>query len=462
MIHMDVQDQYQKLLDGYRREPFPSLKQRADRLRRIEQLLLNHEGELCEAVNQDFSFRSAGQTAFADITTTIKSARHGRQQLKYWMRDQRRSADLSLRLGGASAYSNFQPKGVVGIISPWNFPINLSLSPMISALAAGNRVLLKPSEMCPRTSELLQQLLQRYFAEDEVAVALGGADCAEAVCALPLDHLLYTGSTAIGRKIAAQTAENLTPLTLELGGKSPVIAGNKAKLKVLAEKLAFGKYFNAGQVCIAPDYLLASREQIATLIPLLQQAINRLDGNPSQNDAVGLIDQRQEQRLDSLLSECANAGAQIHQLRGVNGFTLQLIVDPPANSRIHREEIFGPLLLVNSIDSFEDGVDYIADRPQPLAIYYFGTDAKERSDLLTRTRSGALVENDIVFQYANDELPFGGMGESGQGRYRGRAGFECFSNERAVYRAGVINTGQLVLPPYRKTFQVLNHIMRKL
>ena len=448
------------LREGALALPHPCAAQRRDRLRRLKQLLLENETRFCEALSEDFGYRSADQTRFADITTTIKSVNHALDNLGFWMQPQRRAADLSLRMGGGRARVHFQPKGVVGIVSPWNFPVNLALSPLVSALAAGNVAFIKPSELTPRCAEVLREGVEKWFSPQEVNVACGDAELARAFVNLPFNHLIYTGGERIAKSIMRDASEKLTPLTLELGGKSPVIAGRGTNLSELAEKLIFGKFFNAGQVCIAPDYLMITEEQLPRLIAELRRALDAMDSNTGR-DAVQVINDNHRQRLQRLCEDAEFYGGSIHHL-AVDGspYALTLVVNPGEDALIQREEIFGPLLLVNTHDDFNDMVDDLRHRESPLVSYYFGRSNDEFTQLRESTRSGALVKNDVVFQYANDDLPFGGVGNSGMGRYRGIDGFREFSHARAEFHAPILDVAAMVTPPFTGLFSTINKMMR--
>ncbi len=459
----EIRTQLEILRRGFDSERYPSVAVRRSRIKRLRQLLLDNENRLLTALSEDYGYRSPKQSAFADITTTIKSANHALKHLNFWMQSERRSTDLSLRLSGASSYVEYMPKGVVGILSPWNFPINLALSPMVSVLAAGNRAFLKPSEGTPATSELLQQLIADYFSPDEVTVVCGGAEIAQAFCELPFDHLIYTGGTQIAKSIMASAAQHLVPLTLELGGKSPVVIDDSANLKTAAQRVAFGKYFNAGQICIAPDYVLLPRAQVSEFTALLKQAFEARNSSAIADDHVEIINDRHASRLHHYLSTARENGAEVHEFTAEhNNASLSVVISNGNAGEIEDHEIFGPSLLVYPVDSFEECLAHINRRSPPLVTYYFGRNEKHFTLLRHATQSGALVKNDVIFQYANDDLPFGGQGESGMGRYRGEHGFKEFSNQRAIFKSGWLDVSGMVTPPYPQFFGLVNKVMRKL
>lgn len=459
-----LQRRFDALKQGAQAEPMPSLKQRIDRLKRLNALLMDAEADFVEALSSDYGYRAAGQTQFADFTTTIKAVNHNINHLKYWMRPSKKQVDLSLRLSLARAEVHHVPKGVVGIISPWNFPINLSFSPLASVLAAGNSALIKPSEATPATSQLMEQRVAEVFSDSEVSVVTGDAAVASAMVELPFDHLIYTGSERVAQLISAASAKHLTPLTLELGGKSPVLVDRSADVRLLAKKLVFGKHFNAGQICIAPDVCFLHSSQIEPLISAMAEALDGTSTQASNDDSVRVINDKHRQHIQFLLDDARDHSASVRTLQPSTNpaYQLHIVVDPEPGAAILNQEIFGPVLLIRSADSFAQQQALIAETGPPLVIYYFGKDQAQFEQCIESTPSGAAVWNDVIFQYANDDLPFGGVGSSGYGRYRGRAGFEAFSNPKSVYRTGLIDTSNLVSPPYGKAFQLTNKIMRKL
>lgn len=448
---------------GHKSDPAPVLATRLDRLRRLRALLLEREADLLDALSHDFGYRSKQQSAFADITTTVKSVNHAIKNLSFWMQSQRRQTDLSLRFSGARCESAYTPKGVVGILSPWNFPINLALSPLASALAAGNTAFIKPSEITAATAERLAHLIPEYFGPEEVQVALGDVETSRRFAALPFDHLIYTGGEQVAKSIMRSAADNLVPLTLELGGKCPVLVGPGADLDLVARKVAFGKYFNAGQICIAPDYVLMTADQLDQFLPKLARAVARADASTTDNDAVSIINARHKQRLEQLITDAKSKGAQLHHFGSEKpgGYSLHVAINPGEDADICREEIFGPSLMIKTADSLASQIAMVGEGPHPLAIYVFG-DRRTFDEVAKNSQSGALIHNDIIFQYANDDLPFGGIGASGMGKYRGIDGFREFSNHRAIYRGGGIDVSKLVTPPYPRIFGAINKIMRKL
>lgn len=464
-IDIQLQSAFDVLRDGYGEERFPSLKQRVSRLSRLKALLVENEEALCTALSTDFGYRSVDQSSFAEITTTIKSVNYALKNVKFWMQASRRTPDLSLRMSGAKTATQAFPKGVVGIVSPWNFPINLALSPLVSVLAAGNRALIKPSEFTPASSALLAELVAKYFEKTEVAVVCGEAELAQQFVTLPFDHLIYTGGETVARHIMAAAAVNLVPLTLELGGKSPVIVSESANLKKTAQRIAFGKYFNAGQICIAPDYLMIAPERLDEFLNCLKDAVAAMNANADSVDSVTVINDRHRQRLADLVTESAEQGARVESFgeeSGAQPYKLNVVIDAPESTKISCDEIFGPLLLIKTIGSLDAQLAEIRKGGHPLVIYYFGNNESEFNTVAEQTSSGALVKNEVIFQYANDDLPFGGVGRSGMGKYRGLDGFNEFSHTRAIFKSGWLDISGWVTPPYNPQFRMLNKIMRKI
>ncbi len=453
------------LQHGFRAERYPSVATRIDRLDRLWNALDRFSDQLCEALNDDFGYRSSRQSYFADVATTGKSIRLTKKGVRKWMKAERRKADMPFSLFGAKAAVHYQPLGVVGIISPWNVPVNLTLTPLAGALGAGNRALVKPSEHTPSTSEVMVELIASAFSADEVSTATGDASMGQMFSALPFDHLVFTGGTSIAKHIMRAASENLTPLTLELGGKSPVLVGTGANLKSAASRIVFGKVFNAGQVCLAPDYVLVPRDKRDELVACIQDEIRRaLPAGAQSDDYVAVINTRQSHRIQGYIDEAREAGAPVLAEPAENSsvdrrIPITLIVDPDESLRVSREEIFGPILVIRSYDSFGEAVDYVNDRPRPLALYYFGDSAAEQKQVLENTLSGGVTINDVIMHYTFDDLPFGGVGPSGMGVYHGFDGFRQFSNARAVYRQTRVDLGRIIRPPYGRLFDRFSYYL---
>jgi coniferyl-aldehyde dehydrogenase len=441
---------------AFRREPYAPLAVRRDRLRRLIDLLYTHQDEICAAVAADYGRRSAFNTKLFDILPPLNALKYAMANVEAWMRPLRRSANFPYNLTGGRARVQFVPLGVVGNISPWNFPITLALGPLGGMLAAGNRVMLKPSELTPQTSATLQDLIARQFAQDEIAVVTGGVDVAIRFANLPFDHLLFTGSTEVGRRVAASAAHGLVPITLELGGKSPVLVGRSASLGEVAAKVVLAKTLNAGQVCLAPDYLLVHESQREELIAAMRATAAALypDGAASA-DFVNIISERHAQRLHAHLADALARGNRVIPLfEGPHAldprcFTPHLVVIEGNAGTLMDEEIFGPVLPIIGVGGIDEALERIAARPPPLAAYYFGSDAREIERVTKELACGSVVVGDLMSQFLQDDLPFGGVGESGMGSYHGREGFERFSHAKAVFRPSkLIDIGRLVRPPY--------------
>jgi len=482
---------------------------RLERLERLQSLIDTHGPALADAVQADFGVRSRQLTDVADYFVLLATISQLKSQCARWMKPQRVSTPIYLQ--PASAHIQRQPLGVVGIIGPWNYPLQLTLGPLATALAAGNRAMIKPSELTPRSSALLAELLHSAFSPDEVAVVQGGPDVAHAFASLPFDHLFFTGSTAVGRKVAEAAARNLTPTTLELGGKSPCIIDASCSATDMAGaalKIAHGKLINAGQTCIAPDYVLLPHGREAEFEQAFARAVGQLFPTLAGNaDYASIVSDRHFARLQDLLNEAQLAGARVvalqattqaaissvannsmsesgkspknlehspHQAWGNMGhlagqataesarqMTPTLVFNPPAASRLMTEEIFGPILPVLTYRTLADAVAHINDRPRPLALYWFGTDAAARDQVLAQTVSGGVTINDTLLHIAHHNLPFGGVGESGWGSYHGEAGFLRFTQQKPVLVQSRWAMGHLFYPPYGARFQQVMGLLKR-
>lgn len=441
---------------------------RRDRLQRLQALIHQHGPALADAVQADFGARSHRLTEVADLFVLRAELVHLQRRLSGWMAPRR--VPTPAYLWPARGLLQRQPLGVVGVIGPWNYPIQLTLGPAAAALAAGNRVMIKPSEITPRTSAVLAEAVQAGFAADEMAVVQGGADVARAFAALPFDHLFFTGSTAVGRQVAMAAAANLTPTTLELGGKSPCIVDASADLADAALKIAHGKLLNGGQTCIAPDYVLLPRGREAAFEQALRAAVQRLFPRIAGNaDYAAIVTPRHLERLHALVAEAQAAGARVVPLAeappdgGPRQMAPVLVFDPPAAGlRLMDEEIFGPVLPVLPCDSADEAIAFINARPRPLALYWFGTDTAARDRVLARTVSGGVSVNDTLMHIVHPNLPFGGVGDSGWGAYHGETGFRRFTQEKPVLIQSRWALGQVVYPPYGERFDRFMSVLRRL
>ena len=449
--------------------PYPPLRVRVDRLDRLAALVEDHEDDIVGAVAADFGVRPAQETRLAELFMVSVGIRYARRHLRRWIRDRRVATPLYLWPGRSRIVR--QPLGVVGIISPWNYPVQLALLPAVAALAAGNRVLLKPSELTAHTAELLARLIRERFAADEFAVATGGPDVGEAFARLPFDHLFFTGSTAIGRKIALAAAENLTPVTLELGGKSPVIVCPDADLKVLVPRLVTGKLLNAGQTCIAPDYVLAPGDRVDALVDALTTSVAAmyptLGANP---DYASIVSDRHYARLAALIADAERKGARVVRLNPGNEplperarkLAPTLLVGVHDGMAAMREEIFGPILPIETYATVDEAISKIDARPRSLALYAFGGDRETRERLLHETFAGGVTLDDTLWHFGNEELPFGGIGASGVGAYHGERGFRTFSHEKAVFVQPRYALTWLLRPPYGTRFETVLRLLKRI
>ena len=441
------------------RDGIPSAEKRAEWLDRSIDLLVTHRKALNEAMREDFGHRSVDQSDFTDIAGSIGALKYAKKNLSKWMKPEKRSTDFPLNLMGAKARIQFQPKGVIGVISPWNFPVNLTFTPLAGIFAAGNRTMIKPSEFTEQTSELMKKLFAEYYSEEEVAVCTGGPDVGASFSKLAFDHLVFTGATSIAHHVMRAAADNLVPLTLELGGKSPVILGESADLDKAAKRIMAGKTLNAGQICLAPDYAFVPKDKTAEFIQSATTAVETMypTGLKDNNDYTSVVNQRHFDRLNSYLEDARSKGAEVIEInpKGEN-FSQQphhkipphIIVDPTDDMKVMQDEIFGPILPIKTYAKATDAVAYINANPRPLGLYYFGEDSGEREYVLNNTTSGGVTVNDVIFHVAQEDLPFGGVGPSGMGAYHGVDGFREFSHRKAIYTQIGSELLAMVRPPY--------------
>ncbi|AZC21353.1 MULTISPECIES: coniferyl aldehyde dehydrogenase [Pseudomonas] len=458
---LQQQDGLLELFEAQRRayaaHPMPPAAQRDQWLKALQDLLNTERQALIDAISQDFSNRSADETLLAEIMPSLHGIHYARKHLKRWMKPSRRAVGMAFQ--PASAKVIYQPLGVVGIIVPWNYPLFLCMGPLTGALAAGNRVMLKLSESTPATGLLLKQLLARIFPEDLVCVVLGEAEVGMAFSKLRFDHLLFTGATSIGKHVMRAAAENLTPVTLELGGKSPAIVSHTVPLKDAAERIAFGKTMNAGQTCVAPDYVLVPEDRVEAFVDTYRQVVRgffpTLVDNP---DYTAIINQRQLSRLNGYLSDATSKGAQLVPLfdQGQERrLPHSLLLNVNDDMTVMQDEIFGPILPIVPYKTLDQALAYVTERPRPLALYYFGYDKAEQQRVLTETHSGGACMNDTLLHVTQDDLPFGGIGPSGMGHYHGHEGFLTFSKAKGVFIKQRFNAARLIYPPYGKSIQKL-------
>ena len=448
---------------------------RTDRLKRAIAMIADHASDFCDVLSEDFGHRSRDQSMMTDIAASVAPLKHAIKHLDRWMRRDKRAVQFPLGLLGARAWVEYQPKGVVGVISPWNFPVNLVMGPIAGIFAAGNRAMVKTSEFTPATAALFERLSPNYFAPEELAFVSGGPEVGKAFAELPFDHLIFTGATGIGRHILHAAADNLTPVTLELGGKSPVIVGKGADIARTTERVALGKMLNAGQICLAPDYMLVPSDREQAVVDGLKAAASAmyptLLGNP---DYTAIINDRHHQRLTDWLDDARAKGATVETVNPAHEdfaasnsrkMPLHIVRNATDDMTIMQEEIFGPILPIRRYDGgIDTAIAEVNRRDRPLGLYYFGPDETERRRVLDRTISGGVTLDDVVFHVSMEDLPFGGVGPSGMGSYHGHDGFRTFSHAKAVFRQARIDVAKLagLKPPYgRATARTIAQQMKR-
>jgi len=450
----DLKPKLDVLRRAFLAEPYPTYETRRARLEKLNGALLDRRDELADAISADFGGRSRHESLLAEIFLTSSNAKHLLANLKRWMRPESRSVSIALRPASAKVVP--QPLGVIGVISPWNYPVQLALAPVLTALAAGNRVMLKPSELTPRTSAKMAEILGSIFPEDLVCVVQGPADVGAAFAELPFDHLLFTGSTKVGRLVMQAAAKNLTPVTLELGGKSPAVLHPDFPVERAAEAIVGGKLFNAGQTCVSPDYVLVHQGRADALCDAIAVATRKLYPRLAENpDYTAIVNARHRARLSGLLDDARAKGARLVEVNPAGEsfadspkLPLTLVRKPTDDMAVMQDEIFGPVLPIVEVPSVEAALRYVVDRPRPLALYYFDTDRTRIDRVVSTTHSGGVTVNDCMLHAADEHLPFGGVGPSGMGAYHGKEGFDAFSHRKSVLRQPRLNGHWLILPPY--------------
>ena len=452
---------------AFLKDMFPSRDVRIDRLRRLGELVASRADEFASAISSDFSTRSMVEIRITETLVLQSGIRHAIRNVARWMKARRVPTAMAYQPGKSRIMR--QPLGVIGIISPWNYPLQLALAPLIGALAAGNRAMIKPSELTPAFSKALASAIAERFAPDEVSVVTGDASIGKLFSALPFDHLVFTGSTAVGREVALAAAKNLTPVTLELGGKSPAIIDSSCNLEGVIDRIAWGKLINAGQTCIAPDYMLVPRDAVDPFVQMLCKSMTRLYPKFRSNaDYSGIISDRHLRRLKDLVDDARQHGAQVIEIEPADetlSATRQLaptvLLNVSDGMRVMNEEIFGPILPIVPYDKLEDALAYVNRHDRPLALYWFGEDRAVRDQVLAGTIAGGVSINDTLLHIAQEELPFGGVGASGQGHYHGEYGFRQFSKEKPIFIQSRFSGGGIIRPPYKASIgRVLNWISR--
>lgn len=441
---------------AYALRPMPSADERIAQLERLREVVLKYQDELAESINQDFSHRSLDETKLLEVLSTLESIKYAIKNVRQWMKPQKRHSGLMSSPAKAKVYP--QPLGVVGVIVPWNYPLFLATGPLIGALSAGNRVMIKSSSFTPRLGETLKRMLAEAFTEDTVAVITGRGEVSEAFSHLPFDQLTFTGSTNVGRTVMQAAAANLTPVLLELGGKSPAIVHESYNIADAVERIGFGKLTNAGQTCVAPDYLMLpngkSDEFVIEFAAHVRKVYPTLLTNP---DYTGIINEKQYKRIQSYLEDARQQGARVIEINPANEVFENTFKIPPTlvlgvtpDMLIMQNEIFGPVLPIMEVESLAQALDYINARPRPLALYYFDLDTDRAEYVVSHTHSGGVGINDTVTHVGVDDLPFGGVGASGMGRYHSYDGFQTYSNMKAVLERPKFYSVRFILPPYNK------------
>jgi len=449
------------------KEPFlenfnPNINDRIDRIKRIQKLVEENIDAFHKSLREDFGSRHEQLSLMADTMPVINNAKHALKNIKKWVKQDNRKPNFPLGLLGSKAYVQFQPYGVVGIISPWNFPLTLSIAPLIEIFAAGNNAMIKLSEFVPATSELTEKLINKYFTEKEVVIINGGPQTSQSFAGLPFDHLLFTGSTNVAKKVASEAASNLVPMTLELGGKSPAIVSSNAKMKKSVDKIMMGKLLNAGQICVSPDYVFVQEDQTEEFVQHAKDHVAEnyptIKNNP---DYTSIIHLNHFERLNELVQDAKSKGATVIEINPAQeDFSQQehhkivptLILNPTDDMKVMKEEIFGPLMPVKTYKDFNETVNFINKNPKALALYYFGDDKTEMNNVLDNTSSGQAVMNDVLFQFSMHDLPFGGVGPSGMGAYHGYDGFKNFSHKRSVLKGqNILDAGKMITAPFTES-----------
>ena len=460
--HEEMNSVLKKQKEYFVKNGAPSIELRIDRLERLKSLIMDNRYDFVETLNSDFGNRSKNASMLSDVYGIMPAINLAIKNVKKWSKDEKKSSNFPFGLLGAKSYIRYEPLGTVGMISPWNFPVNLAFVPLVSIFAAGNQVMHKPSEHTPLTSALLKDLCDKAYDEVEFATFLGGPEVGAAFTKLNFDHLLYTGGGSVAKHVMNAASENLVPLTLELGGKSPVVLGKSADLKTSAKRIMFGKTLNAGQTCLAPDYVVVHKDQKNDFIKETKDAVSEYYPKIKDNDDyTSIINQNHFERIQSYLDDAKSKGAELVEINPNNeDFSQQphhkipptLVLNPTEDMKIMQEEIFGPVLPVKPYEDLSETVEYVNSKERPLGLYYFGKDKKDQQYVLSNTTSGGVTVNDVISHITQEDLPFGGVGPSGMGSYHGHDGFKEFSHAKAIYNQAKPNLNKLagLVPPYKK------------
>ena len=455
----------EKQREAFFRDGAPSYERRRESLQKLRQQIVKYKQEICEAISEDFGNRSHHESMLAEIAITIASFKHTQSHLKKWMKD--KSAPIALQYKPARGKIHYQPLGVTGIISPWNYPFQLAIVPVMQALSAGNRVMLKPSELTPKTSALMAKMLGEIFDEDEVAVVTGGPEVGAAFTTLPFDFLFYTGSTKVGRLVMKAAAENLVPVALELGGKSPCIVGEDCAIDKAVPTIMTGKLLNAGQTCVAPDYVFVHESKVDEFVAVAQAQAEKMYPTLSDNvQYTSIVSDAHYDRITRLVDDAVEKGARVvvvnpnnEDLAKNRKIAPTFVLDVTDDMDIMQEEIFGPVMPVKTYTKESEAIDYINKHPRPLALYYYGHDTQKREEVVQKTTAGGMCCNDTLFHLAQEELPFGGVGPSGVGAYHGKKGFETFSHAKSVFYQTRFSSAGLLRAPYGKIFDTVVKVL---
>jgi len=464
-LNLDAEEKMLELLrlqrESYLAEGEVSAETRIDRLDRTIDVLVANAEKISEAMNADFGCRPRQVNLMTDVTGSLENLKHAKKHLRKWMKAEKRPSMFPLGLLGGRSSIQYQPKGVVGVIAPWNFPLGMVFEPLAGVIAAGNRAMIKPSEFTPATSQLIDEMVSKTLDPTEIAVVTGGPEVGQAFSSLAFDHMVFTGATSVARHIMAAASKNLVPVTLELGGKSPTVISETADLTEAIERIMVGKMLNAGQVCIAPDYVMLPEGKMDEAVAIAREVVAEMYPTLLANEQyTAMLNERHFQRMQKNIDDANERGAQVVAINPANeDFSVNptqkipptLILNPDDDALCMQDEIFGPLLPLKTYTKFEDVISYINARPRPLAAYYFGTDSSEEHRFLTGTTSGGACVNDVMFHMLQKDLPFGGVGPSGMGSYHGIEGFKAFSHAKSVYKQpGKIPVTKLAgfMPPY--------------
>ena len=456
------------------KEGFPTIELRIDRLNRLKNLIIENRYRFVDALNEDYGNRSKNASIMTDVYSIIPEINHAIKNIKKWTKVEKRSSNFPFSIFGAKSYLKYEPLGTIGMVSPWNFPVNLSFGPLAAIFAAGNQVMHKPSELTPITASLLKDLCDESYDENEFSTFLGGPEIGEAFTQLHFDHLLYTGSGNVGKHVMKSAAQNLVPVTLELGGKSPVIIGKSADMKVSAKRVMFGKTLNAGQICLAPDYILVHSDNKDEFISEVENAVKEFYPSIKNNDDYSsIINQRHFDRINLLVEDAKEKGATVQEINPSNeDFSQQefykipptVITNTSNDMMVMNDEIFGPVLPIVEYDDISEALSIINSKDRPLGLYYFGNDKNEENNVMDNTSSGGVTINNVIGHIQQTDLPFGGVGPSGMGRYQSFDGFKNFSNPRAYFKDISFKLDRFfdaVRPPYKKNIEkVLTKLLK--